>query len=98
MKNIAAQADMSPANGQFRLKIIVFSLSAAALISGCASSGAHFGITLPVGRYGGIGVGVGTDGRVSGSVGVGAGGGSVSVGTSAQLPAAAASAPEDKKP
>jgi hypothetical protein len=65
-------------------------------LTACASSGAHFGVSLPVGRYGGIGVGIGTDGRVSGNVGVGVGGGSVSVGTSGQLPPAKTE--EDKKP
>jgi len=55
------------------------------------------GISLPVGKYGGVGVSVGSGGAVSGSVGVSVGGGSVSVATSGQLPKPAEKAPETEK-
>jgi recombinational DNA repair protein (RecF pathway) len=67
MKNVAARAYNSPANSQFLLKRLLASLGVALALSACASSGATLGLTLPVGRYGGIGVGIGTDGRVSGN-------------------------------
>jgi hypothetical protein len=63
-------------------------------LAGC--TGISFGIGLPIGGIGGVGVSVGSDGRVSGSVGVGTGGVSVGVGGSTQLPKSsepAASAP-----
>jgi hypothetical protein len=67
------------------------------LLGGCANMGTSVGISLPVGKYGGVGVSVGSGGTVSGSVGVGVGGGSVSVGASGQLPKPAEKAPEAEK-
>jgi hypothetical protein len=96
MKNVAAHIDNSPANCQFLLMRLLAALGVALTLSACASSGVHFGVGIPVGRMGSIGVGIGTDGRVSGSVGVGVGGGSVSVGTSGQLPPSKLE--EEKKP
>lgn len=65
-------------------------------LSGCAVGGVNLGLSLPVGRSGGIGVNVGSDGRVGASVGIGVGGGSVSVGTSGQLPAPTHPKPQQK--
>ena len=64
-------------------------------LTGCASGGVNFGVSLPIGRSAGVGVSVGSDGRIGTSVGVGVGGGSVSVGTSGQLPAPAS--PKNQK-
>jgi hypothetical protein len=63
------------------------------LLTACANVGTSVGISVPIGRMGGVGVSVGGNGTVSGSVGVGVGGGSVSVGASGQLPK-----PAEKKP
>jgi quinol-cytochrome oxidoreductase complex cytochrome b subunit len=59
-------------------------MGAVTLLTACA--GASIGVSLPIGRMGGVGVSVGSGGMVSGSVGVGTGGGAVSVGASGQLP------------
>ncbi len=67
------------------------------LLGGCAGVGTSVGISLPVGKHGGVGVSIGSGGTVSGSVGVGVGGGSVSVGASGQLPKPADKAPEAEK-
>ena len=71
------------------------------LLTACAGGGTSVGISVPIGRAGGVGVSVGSGGTVSGSVGVGKGGGSVSVGASGQLPKKAEPADdkkEEKKP
>jgi hypothetical protein len=67
-------------------------------LSGCASGGVNFGVSLPIGRNAGVGVNVGTDGRIGTSVGVGVGGGSVSVGTSGKLPPASPAPTESTTP
>ena len=97
MKNIALCADSIWARGQFVLKMTALGALFAAL-TGCAGMGTSVGISLPVGKYGGVGVSVGSGGTVSGSVGVGVGGGSVSVGTSGRLPQAEGEKKEEKKP
>jgi hypothetical protein len=56
------------------------------LLTACASGGVNVGVSVPIGRMGGVGVSVGSGGTVGVGVGVGVGGGSVSVGTSGQLP------------
>ncbi len=75
-------------------------MACAALLAGCAGVGTSVGVSVPIGRHGGVGVSVGSGGAVSGSVGVGVGGGSVSVGASGRLPPSGAEAEkkEDKKP
>ena len=62
-----------------RLLRSMFVLPLAVLgLSACSHIG--FGISLPIGGIGSMGVGVGGDGRVSGGVAVGRGGASVGVG------------------
>ncbi len=51
---------------------------------GCANVG--IGLSLPIGRIGGVGVSVGGDGQVGVGVGVGAGHGGVQVGAGGTLP------------
>jgi hypothetical protein len=67
--------------GSFAPLIGVFSV-----LTACAGINTSIGVSVPLGRMGGVGVSVGSDGTVSGSVGVGTGGGTVSVGASGQLP------------
>jgi hypothetical protein len=71
-------------------------------LSACAHMGTQVGISLPVGKIGGVGVTVGSGGTVSGTVGVSVGGGSVQVGTSGQLPKSTKpqeeNKPQDGKP
>ena len=99
MKSIALYAIHMSARGQFGLKVMALA-GMVALLAGCAGIGTSVGISLPIGKYGGVGVSVGSGGTVSGSVGVGVGGGSVSVGTSGRLPQGGAESEkkEEKKP
>lgn len=81
-----------PATARFGIKLSVVPMIAT-LFTACAGISPSIGISVPIGRMGGVGVSIGGGGTVSGSVGVGAGGGSVSVGASGQLPK-----PAEKKP
>jgi hypothetical protein len=92
INSIAACAHIYWARGQFGLKI--GSLLTAGLLTACAGIGTSIGVSVPIGRMGGVGVSIGSGGTVSGSVGVGSGGGSVSVGASGQLPKPAEQKPE----
>jgi hypothetical protein len=65
---------------------IVALMGAVTLLTACAGINTSIGVSVPIGRMGGVGVSVGSGGTVSGSVGVGTGGGAVSVGASGQLP------------
>ncbi len=97
INSIANYADFITANSRFSFKISVIAASLA-LLSACAGVGTSVGISVPIGRMGGVGVSVGSGGTVSGSVGVGTGGGSVSVGATGQLPKKDETKPEEKKP
>ncbi len=68
------------------------------MLTACAGVGTSVGISVPIGRVGGVGVSIGSGGTVSGSVGIGKGGGSVTVGASGQLPKKDDTKPEDKQP
>jgi hypothetical protein len=67
------------------------------LLSACAGFTPSIGVSVPIGRVGGVGVSVGGNGTVSGSVGVGVGGGSVSVGGTGRLPTPAPQSAEPEK-
>jgi hypothetical protein len=69
-----------------------FAAAALVVLAGCSSVG--FGISVPIGGIGSVGVTIGSDGRVGGNVSVGTGGVSVGVGGTADLPRPK---PEDKK-
>jgi hypothetical protein len=68
------------------------------LLTGCANVGVGFGISIPIGGMGSVGVSVGSDGRLGGSVGVGVGGASVNVGGTVPLPVVPITDEEIKKP
>jgi hypothetical protein len=100
MNSIAPRARPISSNDRFGLKIAA-TLALCSLLAACAGVGTNIGISVPIGRVGGVGVSVGSGGTVSGSVGVGVGGGNVSVGASGQLPKKAepeAEKKEEKKP
>jgi hypothetical protein len=100
MKYIALRAYSMPATGRFFMKISAIA-AIAALCTACAGISPSVGISVPIGRMGGVGVSIGGGGTVSGSVGVGTGGASVGVGASGQLPKKAepeAEKKEEKKP
>jgi hypothetical protein len=97
MKSIANFADSTPANHRFFFRLLAIA-ALTSLLSACAGVGTSVGVSVPIGRVGGVGVSIGSGGTVSGSVGVGVGGGSVSVGASGQLPKPAEDKKEEKKP
>ncbi len=65
--------------------------TAAVAVVGCANVG--IGLSLPIGRMGGVRVSVGGDGPVGGGAGVGSGGGRVGVGATLPRPPDGASTP-----
>jgi hypothetical protein len=98
-KKIANYLYVAGGKALFYLRIVSIT-AVLALSSACAGIHTSLGVSVPIGRAGGVGVSIGSGGTVSGSVGVGAGGGSVSVGASGQLPkpdAPADGKAEDKK-
>ncbi len=104
INSIALRAYSMPATPCFSFKFIAMG-GLIAMLTACAGVGTSVGVSIPIGRMGGVGVSIGSGGTVSGSVGVGAGGGSVSVGASGQLPKPAekkaepeAEKKEEKKP
>jgi hypothetical protein len=104
INSIANYVHFMTDTGRFCLKIGIVGV-VVMFLTACAGVSTTVGISVPIGRSGGVGVSVGSGGTVSGSVGVGAGGGSVSVGASGQLPKPAekksepeAEKKEEKKP
>lgn len=95
MNLIALCAVSMPARCRFCFKSVTLA-SIAGLLTACAGVSPSVGISVPIGRMGGVGVSIGGGGTVSGSVGVGAGGGSVSVGATGQLPKPAETKTETK--
>jgi hypothetical protein len=93
INSIALCTYSMPTIPRFFFKSVAFG-SLLAMLTACAGIGTSVGISVPIGRMGGVGVSIGSGGTVSGSVGVGSGGGSVSVGASGQLPKAAEQKPE----
>lgn len=96
MNSVAYYAIFIWARSRFGLKTGAFAV-ALSLLTACAGVGTSVGISIPIGRVGGVGVSIGSGGQVSGSVGVGAGGGSVSVGASGQLPKTSEHKKEEEK-
>ena len=94
MKEIACCADSARARARFGLKMLVWG-ALGAVLAGCAAMSTSVGVSVPIGRAGGVGVSVGSGGAVSGSVGGSVGGCSVSVGKSGRLPSR--NGPADKK-
>ena len=69
----------------------IVAATAVAAVIGCANVG--IGLSLPIGRIGGVGVSVGGDGQVGVGAGVGSGGVQVGVGATLPRPPDGASAP-----